>query len=200
MIANLLNKSSAQYLSDDQLVSEAKSGNSRAFGELCLRYSRLLWHRIYRIVRQPEDADDVLQDTFLKAYEHLQSFRGACSFSTWLVAIATNASLMLLRRRKTLRKNTSEVVTDDGETLAMIFMDPAPTPEDRYIMHQARQKLNNAITRLSPQLRSAVELYYRRELRLSDVAEVMDISLGAIKSRLVRARRMLRRSLKKVGQ
>jgi RNA polymerase sigma-70 factor (ECF subfamily) len=142
----------------------------------------------------------VLQETLLKAYEHLQSFRGECSVSTWLVAIATNASLALLRRRKTLYKNIPEGVSEDGETLPVIFRDPSPTPEQRYIIHQTREKLNNAIRNLSPQLRIAVELYYRRELRLNDAAEAMNISLAATKSRLLRARRMLRRSLRKVGQ
>jgi RNA polymerase sigma-70 factor (ECF subfamily) len=200
MIANLPTKRSEQYRSDDRLVSEAKAGNSQAFGELCLRYSGLLTRRIYRIVRNQEDAEDVLQEALLKAYEHLQSFRGECSVSTWLVTIATNASLMLLRSRKTFCKSISEVVTEDGETLPVIFRDPSPTPEQRYMIHQIHQKLNNAITKLSPQLRRSVELYYKRELRLNDAAEVMNISLAATKSRVLRARRMLRRSLKKVGQ
>ena len=90
---------------DDQLLSEAKSGDQQAFAELCLRYRGMLMNRIYRIVRHPEDTEDVLQETFLKAYLHLQSFQGACSFSTWLVAIGTNTSLMLLRKRKKDRKS-----------------------------------------------------------------------------------------------
>src|SRR5579863_10055892 len=95
--------------SEEQLLSEARSGDQHAFAELCRRYRGMLMHRIYRIVRHPEDTEDVLQETFLKAYQHLQSFRGACSFSTWLITIGTNMSLMLLRRRKTLRKNICDV-------------------------------------------------------------------------------------------
>jgi RNA polymerase sigma-70 factor (ECF subfamily) len=200
MITNLPRKCSEQYRSDDRLISEAKAGNSQAFGELCLRYSGLLTRRIYRIVRNQEDAEDVLQETLLKAYEHLQSFRGESRVSTWLVVIATNASLMLLRSRKAFCESISEAVTEDGETLPVIFRDLSPTPEQRYMIHQIRQKLNNAITKLSPHLRRSVELYYKRELRLNDAAELMNISLAATKSRLLRARRMLRRSLKEVGQ
>jgi RNA polymerase sigma-70 factor (ECF subfamily) len=196
MIPNSIVKCSTHYVSDDRLVSEAKSGNRQAFGELCLRYSGMLRRRIFRIVRHPEDAEDVLQETFLNAYRQLQRFRGTSSFSTWLVAIGTNASLTLLRRRKTLRKHASDVVAEDGETLAMIFRDPAPDPEQRYMMHQTHQKLTNEIERLSPQLRSLLELYYEEELRLKDAANVMGISEATTKSRILRARRILRSSLK----
>jgi RNA polymerase sigma factor (sigma-70 family) len=78
----------------------------------------------------------------------------------------------------------------------MIFRDPAPDREQRYMMHQTRQKLTYAIKRLSPQLRSLLELYYKRELRLKDAANVMGISEATAKSIILRARRMLRRSLK----
>jgi RNA polymerase sigma-70 factor (ECF subfamily) len=184
--------------SDDLLLSEAKSGDRQAFGELCLRYRAMLMSRIYRIVRHPEDTEDVLQETFLKAYQHLQSFRGACSFSTWLVAIGTNASLMLLRRRKRLRKNTTDVVAEDGETLAMEWRDPAPDPEQRYVIFETSQKVNHAVRRLSPQHQQLLEMYYKSELRLKDAAIIFGISEATTKSRLLRARRMLRRSLKEI--
>jgi RNA polymerase sigma-70 factor, ECF subfamily len=201
MITNIPSDFAVQHEqeSDDQLVSEAKAGDQRAFDELCVRYRGMLKRRIFKIVRHPEDAEDVVQETLLKAYQHLQSFRGACSFSTWLQAIGTNTSLMLLRRRKTLRENTGTVVTEDGETLVMEWRDPAPNPEQCYVMHQTRQKLTHAINRLSPQLRSLLELYYKEELRLKDAAIVMGISEATAKSRILRARGMLRRSLKRTS-
>lgn len=197
MIANSFAKCSTPYLSDDRLVSEAKSGNRQAFGELFLRYSGMLRQRILAIVRHREDAEDVLQDTFLSAYQHLDGFRGACRFSTWLLAIGTNRSLMLLRKRKVLHKKMSDPVSGDGDTLVMECRDSALNPEQRHMLHQTRKKLDDAIRNLSPKLRSVVELYYRKELRLKDAAEVMGISEVATKSRILRARRTLRRSLKK---
>jgi RNA polymerase sigma-70 factor (ECF subfamily) len=182
--------------SDDQLLSEAKSGDQQAFAELCLRYRGLLMNRIYGIVRHPEDTEDVLQETLLKAYQHLQSFRGACRFSTWLVAIGTNTSLMLLRRRKTLGMNTCDVVAEDGDTLVLEFRDPAPDPEQRYMMVQTNQKVNRAVSRLSPRLRNLLEMYYRSDLRLKEAAEIFGLSEATTKSRILRARRMLRRFLK----
>jgi RNA polymerase sigma-70 factor (ECF subfamily) len=189
---------SAHHLraSEEQLLSEARSGNRQAFGELCLRYSAMLKQRIFQIVRHQEDAEDVLQDTFLKAYQHLQTFRGACRFSTWLVAIGTNTSLMLLRRKKILRKNTREVVAEDGKTLVVEWRDPAPDPEQHYMMYQTSQKLTHAVRRLSPQFRNMLEMYYKGDLRLKDAAKILGISEAATKSRILRARRMLRRSLR----
>ena len=199
MRTSILEHFGVQHLqpSNEQLLSEARSGNGQAFGELCLRYSGMLSQRIFQIVRHQEDAEDVLQETFLKAYQHLQTFRGTCSFSTWLVAIGTNVSLMLLRRRKTLRKNTCDVVAEDGETLVMEWRDTALDPEQRYMMYQTSQKVNHAVRRLSPQLRNLLEMYYKRELRLKDVAKIVGVSEGAAKSRILRARHMLRRALNK---
>jgi RNA polymerase sigma-70 factor, ECF subfamily len=182
--------------SDEQLLSEARSGDQEAFAELCLRYRGLLMNRIYRIVQHPEDAEDVLQETLLKAYQHLQAFRGACSFSTWLVAIGTNMSLMLLRKRKALRTNNCGLVSDDDETLVVDFQDLAPNPEQRCIMSQASQQLKRAVKRLAPPVRKLLELYYKSEFRLKDAAQILGIPEATAKSRILRARRMLRRSLK----
>jgi len=198
MTTNILEHFGVQHRQppDEQLLSEARSGNRQAFGELCLRYSGMLRQRIFQIVRNQEDAEDVLQETFLKAYQHLQTFRGACSFSTWLVAIGTNMSLMLLRRRKSLRKNSGDLVTEDGETLVIECRDPALDPEQRYMMSQTCQKVNQAIRRLSPQLRNLLEMYYKSELRLKDAAKILGASEATTKSRILRARRTLRRSLR----
>jgi RNA polymerase sigma-70 factor, ECF subfamily len=181
---------------DEQLLSEARSGDEQAFAELCLRYRGMVMNRIYRIVRHQEDAEDVLQETFLKAYQHLQTFRGACSFSTWLAAIGTNMSLMLLRKRKALRTNNCGLVPDYDETLVMDFRDLAPNPEQQYMMSQTSQQLKHAVMRLEPQIRKLLEMYYKSELRLKDAAQILGIPEATAKSRLLRARHMLRRSLK----
>jgi RNA polymerase sigma factor (sigma-70 family) len=112
------------------------------------------------------------------------------------VAIGTNKSLMLLRKRKTFREYSCDVVTEDGETLVMECRDLAPDPEQRCMMSQTSQKLKHAVTRLSPQARNLLELYYKSELRVKDAAQILGISETTTKSRLLRARRMLRRSLK----
>ena len=200
MITNIGSDFAVQHAqeSDDQLLSEAKSGDQQAFAELCLRYRGMLLHRIYRIVRHREDAEDVLQDTLLSAYQHLDSFRGACRFSSWVIKIGINRSLMFLRKCRSLAETTSELIMDDGQSVeTREFRYPGPNPEQCYLMRQNRQKLTHAISKLSPQLRSLWELYYKEELRLKDAANVMGISEATAKSRILRARGKLRRSLKK---
>jgi RNA polymerase sigma-70 factor, ECF subfamily len=185
--------------SDDQLVSEAKSGNREAFAELCRRYSAILERRIFRIVRHREDSEDVLQETFLSAYLHLQSFRGTCRFSTWMTKIGINASIMLLRKRKRPLTIASEVVTEDGQRKETPeFRDPRPNPEQRYTTYQTRQILDHAIRRLPPRIRTVTDMYYRKEYRLKDAADTLGISEHSAKSRVLRARQLLRCSLKKV--
>lgn len=193
---NEYNSAHPQEPSEEQLLSEARSGSQQAFGELCLRYSARLRHKIFQIVRHHQDAEDIVQETFLKAYQHLETFRGACSFSTWLIAIGTNMSLMLLRKRKALRNYNCDVVTEDRETLVIECRDPAPDPEERYMMSQTSQKVNHAVRGLSPLLRNVLEMYYKSELRLKDAAKILGVPVATTKSRMLRARGKLRRSLK----
>src|SRR6202035_1315477 len=100
--------------SDNELLSNAKSGDHHAFEELCVRYRGMLKQRIFRIVRNQEDAEDVLQETLLSAYRHLDTFRGTCRVSTWMMKIGINTSLMLLRKRRSLPEIIPEHISDDG--------------------------------------------------------------------------------------
>ena len=181
---------------DDRLISEAKSGDQQAFAELCLRYRGMLMSRIYRIVRHREDAEDVLQETLMSAYQHLDSFRGACRFSTWMTRIGINRSLMLLRKRKSLPETSSDLIPDDGKGFeTREFGDPRPNPDQCYVMLRTVQGLRQAINKLPARLRGIMELYYIRDLLLKDAAETLGITQEAAKSRLMRARSYLRRSL-----
>jgi RNA polymerase sigma-70 factor (ECF subfamily) len=183
--------------SDDQLLSKARSGDQRAFAELCLRCRGMLLHRIYRIVQHREDAEDVLQETLLSAYQHLDSFRGVCRFSTWMTKIGINQSLMFLRKRKRSPGATLDITTDDGQSLETSeFRDPGPNPEQHYLMCRTLQGLRRAIDRLPPRLRGMMDLYYRKDLLLRNAAEALGITEEAAKSRLMRARNLLRLSIK----
>ena len=197
MSTNVLVNFSAQQSqpSDDQLLSEARSGNGRAFSELCQRYSGLLKKRIFRIVRHREDTEDALQETFLNAYRHLDGFQNRCSFSTWLTKIGVNTSLMLLRKRQTVLKHTSDLVTDDGRQFETPeFRDPAPDPEQHFMMDQAHQRIERAVRKLPPRFANIVNLYYGQECRLKEAAKVLGVSEPAAKSMVLRARNFLRRS------
>jgi len=182
--------------SDNQLLSEARSGDEEAFAELCLRYRGILMNKIYRIVRHREDAEDVLQEALLKAYQHLDSFRGACRFSTWLTRIGINQSLMLLRKRKTSPESNPYVGAYNGQSpTTPELRDPRPSPEQHYFVSSTLQGVSQAIDNLPPQFRGVMNLFYTRDLRLRDAAKILGITEGAAKSRLLRARNLLCRSL-----
>ena len=198
MSTQIFKHSVAQHseVSDDQLVSRARSGDQGAFGELCLRYTGMLKQKIFRIVRNREDAEDVLQETLLSAYRHLDTFRGACRVSTWMMKIGINTSLMVLRKRRSTPEVISEQVFEDWQRFeSPEFQDPGLNPEQRYIADQTIDKLRSIMRRLPARVRTVMDLYYAQELRLNDAAAILGITEATAKSRVLRGRNRLRRSL-----
>ena len=182
--------------SEADLVAAAKSGDQHAFTELHRRYRPLLKRRIRGIVRNLQDAEDVLQDTMISAFRHLPRFRVQCSFRTWITTIATNTSLMLLRKRKNRPETGYGIVTAEGNEVEVIqISDPMPNPEEVYARRQASHKVSEAVRMLPPGFRLLVERYHQDEVKLVDAAHAMGITEGAAKSRLLRARKVLRRHL-----
>ena len=183
-------------VSDEQLLSRARSGDQAAFGELCLRYTGMLKQRIFRIVRNREDAEDVLQETLLSAYRHLDTFRGTCRVSTWMTRIGINTSLMILRKRRCMPEVISEQVCGDGQRFeSPEFRDPGLNPEQRYIADQTIDKVRSIMRRLPAHVRTVMDLYCVKELRLKDAAAILGITEATAKSRVLRGRKRLRRSL-----
>jgi RNA polymerase sigma-70 factor, ECF subfamily len=178
------------------LVSAAKGGDQHAFVELLCRNRRLLKRRIRRIVRNLEDTEDVLQETLMSAFRHLAGFRAKCSFRTWIMTIATNNSLMLLRKRKNHRETGFGFVAAEGTEVEIFqISDPMPNPEQAYAKRQMSQRVTQAVTMLAPGFRMIVERYHQDEVRLVDAANAIGITEAAAKSRLLRARNALRRHL-----
>jgi RNA polymerase sigma-70 factor, ECF subfamily len=181
-----------------ELVSAASGGDQHAFVELCRRCSQSLKRRIRRIVRSREDEEDVLQDTLIRAFSNLPGLRAQCSFQTWIMTIATNTSLMLLRKRRNHRETGLGLITADGNLLeALQLSDPMPNPEQMYAKRQASRRVSQAVKMLPPSSRILVESYYQDETKLVDTANAIGITESAAKSRMFRARNMLRRSLTK---
>lgn len=189
-----------QQLSDDQLLVQARAGDDKAFAELFLRYQGMLKRTIFRILRHREDTEDVVQETVLRAYQHLNSFEGNCKFSTWIISIGINASLMLMRKRRRSPNAITELAAGDtrgSETLEI--RDPRPNPEQCRIMSQTNEMVHDAMQRLPIRLRSLMDLHYRKNHPIKDAALTLGITETAAKSRILRARYMLRRSLKREG-
>jgi RNA polymerase sigma-70 factor, ECF subfamily len=186
--------------SEDDLITSAQCGDHNAFVELCRRHSAVAKMKIFSIVRNHEDTEDALQDTLLRAYSHLSTFRRSCKFSTWLTTIGMNSALMIMRKRRVRRE--SHASPGGLETTAMElqeFVDRSPGPERIYLYQQEILLVRREVERLRPSLRSVVSHHYGSDCSLEETAEAQGISLAATKSRLMRGRGRLRSSLARYG-
>jgi RNA polymerase sigma-70 factor (ECF subfamily) len=182
---------------DDDLIRAAQSGDHEAFAELCRRHTHVARQRILAIVRHQQDAEDAMQETLILAYANMGRFRQSCKFSTWIAAIGINAALTLIRKRKSRRESDIEPYGPDGP--AWDFADQAPDPERRAAKAQIILLLRKELHGLPPKMREVVTSYYGRDFSLQEAAEAIGISVGAVKSRLLRGRRSLRSSLERKG-
>jgi RNA polymerase sigma-70 factor, ECF subfamily len=182
--------------SDEVLVSTAKLGDANAFVELSRRHSRRLLQTTYRITRNQQDAEDAVQDSLLKAYSHLNDFQEKSSFSTWLTRIAINSALMILRKKRVCVEISIDGSDDSGEIYER--WEPrslTEDPEHRFVRREREHLLRDAILRLPPVIREAVELRQARDYSVREIAQTLGISVAAVKSRLSRARLTLRAAL-----
>jgi RNA polymerase sigma-70 factor (ECF subfamily) len=187
-------------VSDDALITAAQRGDQKAFAELCERHSTVTKKKIFSIVRNHEDAEDALQDTLLRAYTHLSSFRRSCKFSSWLTTIGVNSALMIIRKRRVRREAYASTSSLDTERVELPEpVDRSPGPEGIYLRQQAILLVRREVKKLKPSLRSVVSHYYGSECSLEEAATAQEISLGAAKSRLLRGRVRLRSSLARYG-
>jgi RNA polymerase sigma-70 factor (ECF subfamily) len=187
-------------VSEDDLITAAQHGDQNAFSELCRRHSAVTKKKIFSIVRNHEDAEDALQDTLLRAYTHLTSFRRSCKFSTWLTTIGVNSALMIMRKRKVRREiNANTSGPDTGTVELPEPVDRSPGPEGIYLKQQVILLVRREVAKLRPSLRSVVNDYYGSDYSLKEAASAQEISLGAAKSRLLRGRGRLRSSLAGYG-
>jgi RNA polymerase sigma-70 factor (ECF subfamily) len=184
----------APAATDEALVAAAKLGNHPAFAELWTRHSNTAFKMAYRIVGNRDDAEDVIQDAWMKAYVHLRTFNGRSKFSTWLIRITINSALMTLRRKRVHPESSMDVV--DGESWQRCeIADPTKDVEDFYARCERAESLRRAICRLQPTLRNVIEIHQLNDRSVKEIAELAGISLAATKSRLSRARKVLRRAL-----
>mgnify|MGYP005837947599 CR=1 FL=1 len=181
------------------LVAAARQGAAEAFTSLVNRYEGKIFRLARHITQNPEDAEDVLQETFLKAYEHLEDFQGNSKFHTWLVRIAVNQALMKLRKRKTDSTVSLDEPIDTGEeTVTREIAVWDPNPELTYSREEIRAILQNAIDSLPPAFRAVFALRDIEGLSTEETAAMLNLTIPAVKSRLLRARLRLREKLTRV--
>jgi RNA polymerase sigma-70 factor (ECF subfamily) len=181
------------------LVTEAKAGSYAAFEDLVNRYEKKIYRLGMNITGNPEDAEDVLQETFLKAFEHLPDFREDARFYTWIVRIAVNEALMKLRKRRASKEVPMEDSEDsEGEVVVREFADWKPNPEQLLAQNELEDILRNAVNFLPPTFRTVFYLRDVEGLSTEETAEMLNLSVGAVKARLFRARMRLREELSKI--
>ena len=178
------------------LVRAAKGGDDGAFNELVRRYDRNVFRIAQHITQNREDAEDVVQDAFLKAYTNLQQFQEQSKFYTWLVRIAVNEALMKLRRRRPERTVSLDEDIQVGEdSVPREVADWSPNPEQNYNQAELREILTRTIQGLPPGFRTVFILRDVEGLSTEETADALELSIPAVKSRLLRARLQLRERL-----
>jgi len=181
-----------------ELVRKAKEGDDEAFGMLVEQYQDKIYGYVSRMLHDPEEAEDVAQEVFIRAYQNLAGFRGAASFSTWLYRIATNLAIDAARARKRRWSDTfsldEPVETDEGEMNRQLSADTRGTVSEAESFHLQRI-VAEAIAQLSTKLRTVITLYDIEGLSYKETAEVLGCPVGTVKSRLFNARNQLRDTL-----
>jgi RNA polymerase sigma-70 factor, ECF subfamily len=178
------------------LVARAQGGDQAAFTALVDHYQRKIYRIGKNITQNNEDAEDVLQETFLKAYEHLAGFQGNSKFYTWIVRIAVNEALMKLRKRKGDRfVSLDEPIETGEEEVKREIAVWEDNPEQRYSREEMQHILDDAVDDLKADFRTVFVLRDIEELSTEETAEALGISVPAVKSRLLRARLALREKL-----
>ena len=195
------NKLGAPVSEELALVQAAKRGDDSAFEELVRRYDRNVFRIAQHITQNREDAEDVVQEAFLKAYSNLAKFQEQSKFYTWLVRIAVNEALMKLRRKKPERTvSLDEDIKTEDDSLPREIADWSPNPEQMYNQAELREILTRTIQGLPSGFRTVFVLRDVEGLSTEETAEALELSIPAVKSRLLRARLQLRERLNRFFQ
>lgn len=182
-------------LTDATFVTRARSGDADAYRVLVERHSRALFRLAFRMTGNQEDAEDVVQESFLRAYKQLGKFDDRATFGTWLYRIAANCSLDLVRARKRRQENFAPAGDEDAENPVLSLPSGEPTPDRMAMSSEVRRRVLEAMNELSPTERTAFVLRHFEGMRMEEVGRVLDCQPGAAKHSVFRAVQKLRRSL-----
>jgi len=183
----------AVQLDDRTLIAHALGGDTAAFGELVHRHQDRLYNTVYRLLDNAEDAQDVVQEAFLNAYQSLRLFKGDAQFFTWLYRIAVNSAISLRRKRRV-------VLTTDTPPAGRVILEPMDDSEFTNPSHaleraEDERRLQNALNRLTPEYRTVLVLKEIEGLKYEEIAAALQVPIGTVRSRLHRARLELRQQL-----
>ena len=184
-------------MSEEQLIHRAQQGDDSAFEELLLLHQKRVYNLCLRMSANADDALDLSQEAFLKAWKSIGQYQFEASFSTWLFRLTSNVCIDFLRRKKRRQETSLTENFDDSEDGAeRSVLDPQPLPEQQAITNETRLELARAMAALAPDHREILQLRVVENLPYEQIAEILDIRVGTVKSRLARARIQLRKILK----
>lgn len=187
---------SESSLEDDVLVKKAIGGSENAYTKLVEKYERALYFHILKMIKDREQVEDLVQETFVKAFDNLNTYSTNYAFSTWLYRIATNHTIDYLRKKKLKTLSIDEPMsTRDGEMEMQLPDESAST--DRDIIRKQRQRIvQHAIDNLPEKYRKVIEMRHMEEKSYQEIADVLDLPLGTVKAHIFRARELLYKALK----
>jgi RNA polymerase sigma-70 factor (ECF subfamily) len=184
-------------LEDHRLISALQAGDERAYEKLIERFQAPVYNLAWRLLNDPADASDVVQEVFLKVFRNVGHFRGDSSLRTWVYRIAVNESHN--RRRWLFRHRRGETgldeTFDDSDTREKPLMDAGETPYDFTMNREAQILLEEGLAAINPIFRAALVLREVEDMSYEDIAEILEVSIGTVKSRIMRGREALRRYL-----
>ncbi|MFZ0884867.1 MAG: sigma-70 family RNA polymerase sigma factor [Candidatus Acidiferrales bacterium] len=183
--------SDIQKNSDQPLVTAAKRGDTHAFEKLVLRHKQRVFAVALRITKNREDAEDVAQESFHKAFLHLDGFQEKSQFSSWLTRITLNEAFALLRHRRRIPEGLPAISDDNVNPILETFVDQGPNPEEYCWRRERADILTKAIKRLGPTIRRTILLRDIEDRSIKETAEMLETSVSAVKSRVFRGRREL---------
>ena len=182
-----------------ELVRQAAHGSTTAFEQLVLSYQTQVYNLALRMAGNPEDAMDLSQEAFIKAWRGLATYRFDSAFSTWLYRLTSNVCIDFLRRQKKQKVVPLQVTDDTGEERDLSIPDPTPGPEETLLARSDREQVAQALGRLEPEYRQALTLRVVNGLSYAEIADILGIREGTVKSRIARAREKMRAAMQKTG-
>jgi len=186
-------------MTDNELIRQVLAGETNAFSELVERYQSKVYSLALRMCGSEDDAFDLAQDAFVRAWQSLGSYRFDAAFSSWLFRLTSNICIDYLRKKKRSKVISLTFEDDEGEEVQLELPDPGPTPEQALLRAEERAMLAEAMNALPVEARQILTLRAIDALSYEQIAEVMGLPEGTVKSRLSRAREQLRKKLLQIG-
>ncbi|ARU60402.1 RNA polymerase sigma factor SigW [Tumebacillus avium] len=183
-------------LIEQRIVKRAQKGDRLAFAELVELYKDKLYNLGYRMLGNPQEAEDIAQEAFLRAYANLNKYNANHKFSTWIYRIATNLCIDRIRKKKADYSLDAEVDGIEGGDMYSRLKSPGDTPEQAAVRNEARQEVQDAIEALPDNYRTAVILKYLHDLSLQEISEILEVPVSTVKTRIHRGREALRAGLR----